>query len=63
MKERTTVLDKNSGGTREQPRSKKMKTNFNEKKIELTKSEMKLASIYGTPEYANLQAIRRDYPD
>ena len=39
-----------------------MKTNLTEKKIELTKTEMKNAMIYGTTEYNALQAIRRDYP-
>ncbi len=39
-----------------------MKTNLTEKKIELTKTEMKNAMTYGTKEYDALQAIRRDYP-
>ena len=39
-----------------------MKTNLTEKKIELTKAEMKAAMTYGTAEYTALQAIRRDYP-
>ena len=39
-----------------------MKTNLTEKKIELTKAEMKAAMTYGTAEYNALQAIRRDYP-
>jgi hypothetical protein len=39
-----------------------MKTNLTEKKIELTKTEMKAAMTYGTAEYNALQAIRRDYP-
>ena len=40
-----------------------MKTNLNKNTIELTKSEMKEAMIYGTAEYDMLQAIRRDYPN
>ena len=39
-----------------------MKINLIKKSIELTKSEMKQAMIYGTNEYDMLQAIRRDYP-
>ena len=39
-----------------------MKTNLNNKTIELTKAEMKAAMTYGTAEYNALQAIRRDYP-
>ena len=39
-----------------------MKTNINKKTIELTKSEMKSAMTFGSKEYEDLQAIRRDYP-
>ena len=37
----------------------------NEKKnaIELTKKESTAAAKFGTPEYAHLQSVRRDYPD
>ena len=40
-----------------------MKINMSKKTIELTKSEMKAAMIFGSKEYKNLQAARRDYPD
>ena len=39
-----------------------MKTNLNNKTIELTKTEMNAAMTYGTDEYRALQEIRRDYP-
>lgn len=35
---------------------------MNKKSIELTKSEMKSAMVFGTQEYKNLQEARRDYP-
>ena len=40
-----------------------MKINMNKKTIELTKTEMKNAMVFGTDEYSNLQVVRRDYPD
>ena len=39
-----------------------MKTNLNNKTIELTKTEMNAAMTYGTEEYRALQEMRRDYP-
>ena len=39
-----------------------MTINLKKKAIELSKEEMKQASIYGNDEYDDLQAIRRDYP-
>ena len=36
---------------------------MNKKTIELTKSEMKNAMVFGTDEYSNLQVVRRDYPN
>lgn len=40
-----------------------MKINMSKKTIELTKAEMKSASVFGTDEYNNLQIVRRDYPN
>lgn len=39
-----------------------MKTNLNNKTIELTKTEMNAAMTYGTEAYRALQEMRRDYP-
>ena len=39
-----------------------MKINMKKKTIELTKEEMKKASIYGSPDYVDLQGARRDNP-
>ena len=41
----------------------KMKINMNKKTIELTKSEMKSATVFGTTEYDDLQTIRSHYPN
>ena len=40
-----------------------MTINMNKKTIELTKTEMKKAMVFGTVEYDNLQIVRRDYPN
>ena len=40
-----------------------MKINMTDNTIELTAAETKNAFTYGTREYRNLQAARRDYPD
>ena len=40
-----------------------MKINMTDNTIELTAAETKTAFTYGTREYRNLQAARRDYPE
>ncbi len=40
-----------------------MKINMSKKTIELTKAEMKEASVFGNEAYDKLQIVRRDYPD
>ena len=40
-----------------------MKINFMEKTILVTKSELSKASVYGSNEYYELLAIRKDLPD
>ena len=40
-----------------------MKINFMEKTILVTKSELSKASVYGSKEYHELLAIRKDLPD
>lgn len=37
--------------------------NHKARKIEMSKAFDKAASVYGSPEYNNLQGARRDYPD
>lgn len=39
-----------------------MTINFNKKTIELSKSEMKEAKIFGSDMYKDLQTARKDYP-
>ena len=40
-----------------------MKINFMEKTVLVTKSELSKASVYGSKEYHELLAIRKDLPD
>lgn len=40
-----------------------MKINFSSKSIEMTQTTLKRASQYGTPEYHELRAILKDFPD